>query len=148
MWSIAGDFVHSHGGALDNKYERLKGSGSHEDSNVEGVRLYYYGGKHQHGTRTAMIAEIVCDRGEDKDKDEKRGDDKDEKDSKDGKESEKGLELVDYKPEPIPGNKQNEIQEVLRLKWSSVHACEDQAGKGGSTSSGGHWGFFTWFIIM
>jgi len=36
---------------------------------------------------------------------------------------------------------------ILRLKWETEHACEN-AEDGGSGPSNGHWGFFTWFILM
>lgn len=42
--------------------------------------------------------------------------------------------------------------DVLRLTWHTKEACEkrdegdDEPGSGGSSS--GHWGFFTWFIII
>ncbi|KAI7975391.1 hypothetical protein EIK77_006347 [Talaromyces pinophilus] len=40
---------------------------------------------------------------------------------------------------------------VLRLDWKTKYACEDykreNPGSGGG-SGGGHWGFFTWLIIM
>ena len=46
---------------------------------------------------------------------------------------------------------------VLNLEWQTPHACEDSAkdgsgkgggGKDGKSEGGGHWGFFTWLIIM
>lgn len=146
VWSIAGDFIHNNGGALDSKYQRLKGSSAHEDSDIEGLRITYNGGTRAHGTKTAMIAELICDRGSNEtDKDEKRADDDDDKKEEP---AEKGLEFVDYKAQPIPGNKKGELQEVLRLKWTTKYACEDQAGKPGPANGNGHWGFFTWFIII
>jgi hypothetical protein len=32
--------------------------------------------------------------------------------------------------------------DILKLKWYTKHACEDDAVKPR------HWGFFTWFLIM
>lgn len=40
-----------------------------------------------------------------------------------------------------------EEAKVLRLQWDTQYACED-AKDGGGSSSSGHWGFFTWFILM
>lgn len=42
---------------------------------------------------------------------------------------------------------------VLRLDWKTKYACEDykreNPGSGGGSGNGsGHWGFFTWLIIM
>lgn len=36
---------------------------------------------------------------------------------------------------------------VLRLQWTTKYACDD-AKDSDSGSSSGHWGFFTWLIIM
>ena len=36
---------------------------------------------------------------------------------------------------------------VLRLKWITKNACEDTKDAGNGSGSG-HWGFFTWLIIM
>jgi len=38
-------------------------------------------------------------------------------------------------------------EKVLSLEWHTKYACEG-AEQGGGKSSGGHWGFFTWFVIM
>ena len=44
-------------------------------------------------------------------------------------------------------------KKILSLEWHTTHACEDGAkdspNKGkANNDSGGHWGFFTWLIIM
>lgn len=39
-----------------------------------------------------------------------------------------------------------EDTKVLRLEWNTKYACEDAEESNGSSS--GHWGFFTWFILM
>jgi len=38
-------------------------------------------------------------------------------------------------------------EKVLSLEWHTKYACEG-AQEGGGKSSGGHWGFFTCFVIM
>ena len=38
-------------------------------------------------------------------------------------------------------------ERVLGLTWRTKYACEDAQEDSGK-SGGGHWGFFTWFIIM
>uniref|UniRef100_A0A093V1P8 Autophagy-related protein 27 n=1 Tax=Talaromyces marneffei PM1 TaxID=1077442 RepID=A0A093V1P8_TALMA len=41
---------------------------------------------------------------------------------------------------------------ILRLDWKTKYACEDykreNPGSGGGSGRGGHWGFFTWLIII
>ncbi len=37
---------------------------------------------------------------------------------------------------------------VLNLEWTTKYACEDAKEDGGKKDSSGHWGFFTWLIIM
>ena len=37
--------------------------------------------------------------------------------------------------------------DILSLEWRTKYACEDRTDDAGESSSG-HWGFFTWFIIM
>lgn len=65
----------------------------------------------------------------------------------DSEDQEDGVpEFVSYQVESVPNSKKNEQNWVLRIRWKTIHACEDEAGK--SSGSGSHWGFFTWFIIM
>ena len=118
------------------------------------------------GAPTKMIATVICDRDAHKamqrrhnrakswsflghsrrDKADDLEDGDDSKDEDLGSETSEP-EFVKYGAESIPGDKSNNINYVLRLRWKTVHACEDQAGQGGRGSSS-HWGFFTWFIIM
>ena len=37
-------------------------------------------------------------------------------------------------------------EDVLRMEWRTKYACENMENSDSDTS--GHWGFFTWFIIM
>lgn len=56
-----------------------------------------------------------------------------------GKGDEEGPRFVAYEPK-------GEETDVLRLEWRTRHACEDDVS--GGKGKGGHWGFFTWFILM
>ena len=37
---------------------------------------------------------------------------------------------------------------ILKLDWRTKYACDNYLGDNKGKDSGGHWGFFTWFIIM
>lgn len=75
--------------------------------------------------------------------DEKSPDDDDE-------DSGSPLQFISYAPQPGKGSDSKKTFDVLRIRWRTKYACEDQADKQedtpGQSSSG--WGFFTWFIIM
>lgn len=167
---IAGDYVHS-GRPLDPQWTRLRNSDSHADSKKEGLRVELNGGKFpfdkKDGVQQKALVEFICDKertgleGDEKDGREKedgeavedavkrratkRAKDEDEKEG-DGDEKEddkKSLRFISYKPEG-----ENNIS-VLRMEWRTKYACEGQKrGEDEPEKSKGHWGFFTWFIIM
>ena len=147
---IAGEFSHSKGGALDPKWTRLKTS---SDEKREGLRLEMHGGNFAKQKQQATV-EFICRkeagdklrRGEknlDASDDNEDPGDEDEDDSKEGQEvdDEHGGTLR-YKSWSIEGG-----VNVLRLDWHTKYACEDASSASDGPSSG-HWGFFTWFIIM
>jgi autophagy-related protein 27 len=37
--------------------------------------------------------------------------------------------------------------DILKLEWDTKYACESQEDEDDVVKSG-HWGFFTWFLIM
>ena len=115
------------------------------------MRLIYHGGKRDPFS-TRFIATMVCDkdkqnalrtRREDMD-DQSLGALKEDSDEEEDEGS--GPEFISYKIEPVPGSQNSEENWVLRIRWKTVHACENNVDKDSSRS--GHWGFFTWFIIM
>ena len=144
---IAGDYSLTTGGDLNPHWTRLKASASSEDREKEGLRLEMGGGKFENRKQKAII-EFLClpDRNDGVtrrdeildayDEDEKGDDDSGEEtdDEHGGK-----LKLHSWKDE--------EDVKVLRLDWYTQYACED-AKDSGEVSNSGHWGFFTWFIIM
>lgn len=75
------------------------------------------------------------------DDDDKKGEENDA--DKSGEETDDGdggtIKLLSWDNQDKP--------KTLRLKWETKHACENAAGEGGGSSKG-HWGFFTWFILM
>lgn len=162
---IAGEYSHTQGGSLDPKWTRLKTSSATADKGREGLRLEMHGGmyKEKHGSKTRKkkqkaIIEFICertpdederrrdevlrinDKGEDEDQDD--GDDDDVGDDR-GELIEDGhggtLKFISFEDE--------EEFNTLRLEWKTKYACEDSKDSGESSRSG-HWGWFTWFIIM
>lgn len=112
------------------------------------------------GLKQQVVIDFLCDRKqqdrrrensgkttreEDGEEGSGEGGGEDEKDpnSADGQETDDGeggkLKYLSY----------NDVQgtKVLSLEWTTKYACEDSSKEGRSSSSG-HWGFFTWLVIM
>lgn len=126
-WSIAGEFSTTSGRSLNPKQTRLKGDSDRQEddaTDVEGLSIQFNGGIHDSQPQRFMI-DLVCDK-------DAAADDPQE------------IKYVYYKSLPGSGDDKGKTFDVLKLKWTTKHACEDEAS--GSSSSG--WGFFTWLIIM
>ncbi|KAL9633616.1 MAG: hypothetical protein Q9204_003325, partial [Flavoplaca sp. TL-2023a] len=156
---IAGKYTLHGGTELDPEITRLKTSSSASDREKEGFRLALHGPKYpeKNGVKQKAVIEFLCnDKAEEKEVVEKRGlvaaqkadedeDGEEEDHSATGEMAGDGhggtLKYLDYS---MVGDSQ-----VLSLEWQTKYACED-AGKRGDDDkkSSGHWGFFTWFIIM
>lgn len=154
---IAGEFL-STGEPLDPKWERLKLSASPGDREKEGLRLQMNGAKYPPGKtakKQKAVIEFLCDAKPEKKQDRRRGtsglsttskdDDDDGEDVEDpeaGDVTEDGqggrLKYLSY--EDVGGTM------ILSLEWTTKYACED--AKQEPAPSSGHWGFFTWLIIM
>ena len=162
---IAGKYGLSSGGALDPKATRLKTSDSPSDRQKEGVRLVLHGPKYppapaKNGQKQQAIIEFLCDRKEQdrrrevpgitgRDDDGEEGGDKKGNGDEDSNPEDDGGETADGdggKLKFLSYEDVNDVQ-VLSLEWTTKHACEDSSS-GGSSASSGHWGFFTWLIIM
>ena len=155
-WPIAGEFGTSgNGGHLDPKLSRLKNSESTSDREKEGVRITMNGGKHEKQKQKAIV-ELLCQRDEKsrkvkriaEDEDDKNNDDdsgKDEEHDNSGESQDDGhggtLKYISWEDE-------DEETKVLRLEWNTKYACEDYDGSEEDDSGSGHWGFFTWLIVM
>lgn len=152
---IAGNILAGGGGPSDPKWTRLSTSPIQSDRDKEGIRLTMGGGIYMKKPQKAVV-EFLCDRKdaaeertkallsrEDADEDGDGGDDKKEQERKAKKQTDDGeggiLKFMSY---GLVGD-----DEVLSLEWRTKYACED-AKDGGETKSSGHWGFFTWFIII
>ena len=98
------------------------------------------------------VVEFLCPRKKEerrqlrRDKDDKKAkkDDDEEDDTADSEEVDDGAggRLKFMKYEPV------EDVWVLNLEWTTEYACEDAKENEGKKMSSGHWGFFTWLIIM
>ncbi|KAI9820530.1 MAG: hypothetical protein M1832_003721 [Thelocarpon impressellum] len=145
---IAGNF--DHGRPIDAQVTRLKTSASHGDAEKEGLRLEMHGGEYKKRKQKAVI-EFLCDseaeerrrlkpRREAIDADE--DDDDDDDDDDDPVDENNRLKFISYGPVDDDAK-----EDVLRLEWTTKWACEGQTERDEGDSKG-HWGFFTWFIII
>ena len=156
---IAGKYTLHGGTELDPEITRLKTSSSASDREKEGFRLTLHGPKYpeKNGVKQKAVIEFLCnDKAEEKEVVGKRGSVAAQKADEDGDGEEEDHsatgEMADdghggtlkYHDYSMVGDSQ-----VLSLEWQTKYACED-AGKrvDDEKKSSGHWGFFTWFIIM
>ena len=146
---IAGNFELSLGPALDPKWTRLKTSSRPADRGREGVELEIGGGRYpqdsKNGEKQKAVVEFLCD----KKPEERRGNlRRDGQEEGDGEGNEKDSAddgeggTLSFSSYEMVGD-----ERVLGLTWQTKYACED-AQEDSGRSGGGHWGFFTWFIIM
>jgi hypothetical protein len=150
---IAGELKQQGGGHMDAKFERLKTSPSHSDSEKEGVRIEMNGGfrtLESGGKRNQKaIVEFICDKTrtglenlydpkEKYDEEKIKREEDDTKDEDDPKSS--SLTFVRYEEEKGDAD-------TLRMLWRTKYACEDSKDEH-DAAKGNHWGFFTWFILM
>ena len=122
-------------------------SPSNSDAEKEGVRLEMGGGIYS-GKKHKVIVELLCLREEERvrrellrerQEEDSGGDDGEPQEIKGAVDDGKGgtLKFVSF----------TEAEEgTLRLQWDTKYACEDARDK--ENSGNGHWGFFTWLIIM
>ncbi|KAL8675502.1 MAG: hypothetical protein Q9168_000014 [Polycauliona sp. 1 TL-2023] len=152
---IAGQYTLHGGTELDPDITRLKTSSTASDREKEGFRLAVQGPKYPetNGLKQKAVIEFLCaDKATEKKEEIKKRqgvvagrDDEEEDHSATGEVADDGhggtLKYLDYS---TVGESQ-----VLSLEWRTKYACED-AGKNGSDdkNSSGHWGVFTWFIII
>nr|POE86545.1 autophagy-related protein 27 [Quercus suber] len=164
---IAGEYVHG-GTYLDPEITRLKNSDSHDDAQLEGLRVVLNGGKYPHtstGKKQKAIIEFLCAknltgnegfeenkrllssndfgamRSREEGENNEEGDDDENEPALPDLDTNKSLQFVRYDTD-------NEDTDVLRLSWHTKYACEgaiDDIPKGDKK---GGWGFFTWFLII
>ena len=132
---VAGELKDVGGGYLDAKYTW------HKDPEREGLRMELNGGFYGTSKRKQKaVVEFLCD--PDRTGTETDLDPEDKYEDGEGKSTKGGssLKVVKYdKDLPEVG--------ILWLEWYTKYACEGQKDEDDATKSG-HWGFFTWFLIM
>lgn len=145
---IAGQYPFNGGTQLDPEITRLTTSSSPSDREKEGFRLSLQGPKHQGRKQKAVIDFLCLGKAEERDlraRGEKAGaledDDGEEDHSATDEISHDGyggtLKYLDY---DVVGD-----DKVLSMEWRTKYACEKDESP---ARSSGHWGFFTWFIIV
>ena len=148
------------GGHFDPQWTRLKTSDSQSDRDKEGMRLKMGGGSYLSDLKVRdqkAVVEFLCDH-KDESGERKRAllatDESDEGGNVAGTPSEEErekkkqtddgqggvLKVISY---ALVGE-----DDILSLEWRTKYACEDRTDDDAGESSSGHWGFFTWFIIM
>ncbi|CZR65961.1 related to autophagy protein Atg27 [Phialocephala subalpina] len=161
-WPLAGDLKDFGGKDLNAKWDSLSESDSNADSEKEGLRLTMNGGWHKVNDKKRpqkVVVEFLCDKtlvG-----DENLWTPEDEYDNTIGKD--KRAEGDDPKDGEKEGDKEDDAKspslkflkydtsgkdaDILRLEWRTKYACRDASGEK-NRDPNGHWGFFTWFIII
>ncbi|KAL8715552.1 MAG: hypothetical protein Q9220_000888 [cf. Caloplaca sp. 1 TL-2023] len=157
---IAAQFTLGSGFELDAKVTRLKTSSSAHDREKEGFRVELNGPKYpaKNGKKQKAIIEFLCH-----DKAEERSErdllakkaevsaakDEDEDDEEDH--TAEGEITDDQHGGKLRYMGYGDVGDfkVLALEWKTKYACENAKGGGeDGTKGSGHWGFFTWFIII
>lgn len=151
---IAGEYGHATGEALNPKWASLKSSPSPEDRQKDGLRLEMNGAKYppdKTGKKQKAVIEFLCDAKEQerrrslpgvRPREDDNDDNEGEEDPNEGSEVDDGkggrLKFIEYVD--VEGTM------TLNLEWTTKYACED--AKPDPATGSGHWGFFTWLIIM
>ncbi|KAL2871925.1 autophagy-related protein 27 [Aspergillus lucknowensis] len=163
VFPIAG-LEHMGHGAKDPEITRLKKL----DADTEGLQVKLRGGKYPNDSKkskdASAVIEFVCDHDRTgleglvetpkrllraREEDEDGGDDENDGDGEgdgegkgpfdDGSDPNRSLEFKSFGPS-------DDESYVLRLNWRTQYACDNYLLEHGSSS--GHWGFFTWLIII
>lgn len=155
---IAGDYTLSGGRHTDPKWTRLKTSDSQSDRDKEGMRLKIGGGSYFSGLKLRdqkAVVEFLCDRKDESGENrallatDEPDDGKNVAGKPNDEERKKMEQTDDGEGGVLKFVSYEEVgdDDILSLEWRTKYACEDRTDEAGESSSG-HWGFFTWFIIM
>lgn len=136
---------------MDSKFHLLSAQPGHEDSKKEGLLLEFGGGLRKGETterKQKAIIEFVCDKSRtgleglvnERDLYEERKTKREEEKADDP--TTPSLVFESYS-----ADKKDSSVDILRLTWTTEHACED-AKEQKDAENRNHWGFFTWFVLM
>lgn len=151
---VAGEYGHSTGEHLDPKWTRLSTSVS-PNERKNGLRLEMNGGKYKDRKQKAVI-DFICPQEKKEERRDRLSDPTaladDGKDDGDGDEDEEDpsadAEVDDGQGGTLKFLRYEDVEKekILNLEWTTTYACED--AKADPVTKTGHWGFFTWLIIM
>lgn len=155
---VAGEYEHSTAEPLNPKWTSLKSSPSSDDRQKDGLRLEMNGAKYppdKNGKKQKAVIEFLCNA---KEEERRRGlpgvrpreddDDGDDDGGEDDEDPNAGTEVDDGKGGRLKFIEYVDVEGTmtLNLEWRTPYACEDAKPDPGP--SPGHWGFFTWLIII
>ena len=156
---IAGAYTLHSGGELDTEITRLKTSPSPDDREKEGFRIQLHGQKYpeKNGIDHKAVITFLCQHKAEERSDTERhrksevlkardDDDEEEDHSATSEITDDGHGgQLKYQSFEVVGD-----EKVLSMEWRTPYACEDSKGgdRDDDGKGSGHWGFFTWFIIM
>lgn len=151
---VAGEYGHSTGAHLDPKWTRLSTSVS-PNERKNGLRLEMNGAKYKDRKQKAVI-DFICPQEKKEERRDRLSDPTaladDGKEDGDGDEDEEDpsadAEVDDGQGGRLKFLKYEDVEKgkILNLEWTTTYACED--ANADPVTKTGHWGFFTWLIIM
>ncbi|RJE23860.1 Autophagy protein Atg27 [Aspergillus sclerotialis] len=142
-------------GTKDPEITRLKKL----DSSREGLMVKLWGGEYitdkKEKKRAGAVIEFKCDpersgleglqSQEETENPERRSftalQKREDSGSDEGGDSSRSLQFTSFGPG-------DDNTYILKLDWRTKYSCDDYLSDNKGKSSGGHWGFFTWFIII
>lgn len=150
---VAGEYGPTTGESLNPNWTSLKSSPSPEDRQKDGLRLEMNGAKFppKNGSKQKAVIEFLCDA---KEQERRRGlpgvqpREDDDDGGEDDENPNAGEEVDDGKGGRLKFIEYVDVEGTmtLNLEWTTKYACENAKPEPGTSS--GHWGFFTWLIIM
>lgn len=150
---VAGEYSTNTGAHLDPKWSRLSTVSPNERKN--GLRLEMNGEKYKDKKQKAVI-DFICPQGKKEERRDRLSDRMafadDGKETGDGDEDEEDpsadAEVDDGQGGTLKFLKYEDVEKekILNLEWTTTYACED--AKTDPVTKTGHWGFFTWLVIM
>lgn len=151
---VAGEYGLNTGQHLDPKWTRLSTSVS-PNERKNGLRLEMNGGKYKDRKQKAVI-DFICPQEKKEERRDRLSDPMaladDGKEDGDGDEDEEDpnadAEVDDGQGGRLKFLKYAVVEKgkILNLEWTTPYACDD--AKAAPVTKTGHWGFFTWLVIM